>query len=242
MGRERPERQEALLPSEAVGRFRRHHQVLEKRGQPFPRLSRSALLCSAPPVAAFVWFGLLRLWRKRAVLCADPQRSRVYVEPVQESCRQRAFWGLQLDGRLRNVADPASCLLVSFPGAPDAPPPPACEGGLAGQDGPRADCPPACAVQVSPDGTALSSGPDCSADARSSFRLLPDQRLQSLSSGFCLFQEAVSTRLYLATCTPQASRFVLDRGGSKELRAASSRRLTWERGRAQVSFLAGGGA
>ncbi|KAJ6652004.1 hypothetical protein lerEdw1_015829 [Lerista edwardsae] len=131
---------------------------------------------SEDPVAAFVWFGLLRLRRKHSVLCADPRRSRVYIEPVQESCRQRAFWGLQLNGRLRNVADPASCLLVS------------------------------------PDGTALSSGSDCSAAARSSFRLLPDQRLQNLFSGLCLFQEAISTRLYLGKCSPQALHFALDRG------------------------------
>ncbi|XP_061460446.1 uncharacterized protein LOC133373965 [Rhineura floridana] len=70
--------------------------------------------------------------------------------------------------------------------------------------------PPSC-LKVAPDGVSLLSSPDCSTDAKSSFRLLPDQRLQNLHSGFCLFQEVVSSKLSLEKCTPQALYFVLDR-------------------------------
>lgn len=53
---------------------------------------------------------------------------------------------------------------------------------------------------------------DCSADPRSSFRLLPDMRLQSLHSGLCLFQEAANATLYLGKCTTRALYFLLDQG------------------------------
>ncbi|XP_053138655.1 uncharacterized protein LOC128339115 isoform X2 [Hemicordylus capensis] len=138
----------------------------------------AALQISTPgqdPDTAFVWFGLLQLRGKTSVLCADPERSWIYVEPAPKRCLNHSFWGLQLNGRLRSVADPSSCLLVAS------------------------------------DGVSLLSSSDCSTNMKSSFRLLPDQRLQNLYSGFCAFQDIVSARLYLGKCTPQALYFVIDR-------------------------------
>ncbi|XP_078238759.1 uncharacterized protein LOC110087453 [Pogona vitticeps] len=129
---------------------------------------------SDDPEAAFVWFGSLRLRGKPSVLCSDPEQALVYVAPTQAQCPRGVFWGLQLNGRLRTVGDPPSCLLVA------------------------------------PDGVSLLSGSRCSSDAKNSFRLLPDQRLQNLHSGLCLFQDIRSARLFLGKCTSQALHFVLD--------------------------------
>ncbi|KAH0615634.1 hypothetical protein JD844_005095 [Phrynosoma platyrhinos] len=111
---------------------------------------------SSEPETAFVWFGLLRLRGKRSVLCADSEQLLVYIVPLLAQCPSRAFWGLQLNGRLRNVADPPFCLLVAT------------------------------------DGVYLEISWDCSADAKHSFRLLPDQRLQNLHSGSCVFQDVIN--------------------------------------------------
>ncbi|KAJ7308064.1 hypothetical protein JRQ81_008568 [Phrynocephalus forsythii] len=73
----------------------------------------------------------------------------------------------------------------------------------------RVGDPPSC-LRVAPDGVSLLTGSSCSSDARNSFRLLPDQRLQHLHSGLCLFQDMRSARLSLGACTPQALHFVLD--------------------------------
>ncbi|XP_077162736.1 uncharacterized protein LOC143822031 [Paroedura picta] len=126
------------------------------------------------PGGAFVWFGLLRLRGRSSVLCTDPERSRVYIEHMSERCLKHAFWGLQLNGQVRNIAAPSSCLLVA------------------------------------PDGISLLTNSNCSTDAKSSFRLLPDQRLQNLNSGFCLFQDVISSKLYLQKCTSEALYFALD--------------------------------
>ncbi|XP_025022899.1 uncharacterized protein LOC103051028 [Python bivittatus] len=129
---------------------------------------------SEEPARPFVWFGLLRLRGKALVLCTDPDRPVLHIKPLPGPCTMRAFWGLQLNGRLRNVADPPACLLVA------------------------------------PDGFSTLSSSDCSPDPWSTFRLLPDLRLQNLHSGFCLFQEGTHSRLYLGKCTPQALFFFLD--------------------------------
>ncbi|XP_062815164.1 uncharacterized protein LOC103281621 isoform X2 [Anolis carolinensis] len=129
---------------------------------------------SDQPEAAFMWFGLLRLRGKHSVLCADPAQLLVSIVPLLAQCPSGAFWGLQLNGRLRSMANLPSCLLVAV------------------------------------DGAFLRSSWNCSAEARHSFRLLPDQRLQSLQSGFCVFQDLRSTQLLLKKCSPQALYFVLD--------------------------------
>uniref|UniRef100_UPI00109EED03 uncharacterized protein LOC114585878 n=1 Tax=Podarcis muralis TaxID=64176 RepID=UPI00109EED03 len=130
---------------------------------------------SQDPGTVFVWFGFLRLRGKQSTLCTDPEQSLVYTELALDQSLKCAFWGLQPNGRLRNIADPPSCL------------------------------------QVAPDGVSLLSSSDCSTDTKSSFRLLPDQRLQNLHLGFCVFQGVIHTKLYLGKCTPQALYFVLDR-------------------------------
>ncbi|XP_034292174.1 uncharacterized protein LOC117676650 isoform X2 [Pantherophis guttatus] len=129
---------------------------------------------SEEPDRPFVWFGLLRLRGKALVLCTDPERSILHIQPLLGPCATRALWGLQLNGRLRNVADPPACLLVAS------------------------------------GGSSVLSSWDCSPDARSSFRLLQDMRLQNLHSGLCLFQEAGNATLYLGKCTLQALFFFLD--------------------------------
>ncbi|XP_075761763.1 uncharacterized protein LOC112547246 isoform X2 [Pelodiscus sinensis] len=132
-------------------------------------------LSTARPRAAagFVWLGSLRLAGRPSVLCADPARALPYVAPAVERCPEGSLWGLQLDGRLRSLAAPSSCLLVGL------------------------------------DGVSLGCSPDCSADGRSSFRLLPDQRLQSLRAGYCVFQKARSPGLRLQPCTARALHFAL---------------------------------
>ncbi|XP_070614476.1 uncharacterized protein [Erythrolamprus reginae] len=70
------------------------------------------------PARPFVWFGLLRLRGKKSlVLCTDPERPLLHLRPLRGPCASRALWGLQLDGRLRNVADPPACLLVALDGS-----------------------------------------------------------------------------------------------------------------------------
>ncbi|XP_044848575.1 uncharacterized protein LOC123352472 isoform X7 [Mauremys mutica] len=123
--------------------------------------------------AGFVWLGLLWLVGHPSVLCSDPERALVYVEPAAECCPKNSLWGLQLDGRLRSLAS-SSCLLVGL------------------------------------DGVSLGCKSDCSSDGRSSFRLLPDQRLQNLHSGFCVFRKPRSPGLFLQKCSSQALRFALD--------------------------------
>ncbi|XP_042334607.1 uncharacterized protein LOC121936433 [Sceloporus undulatus] len=144
-------------------------QLVAKKPPPLKILTPSS-----EPEAAFVWFGLFRLRGKRSVLCADSEQLLVYVTPLLAQCPNRAFWGLQLNGRLRNVANPPSCLLVAM------------------------------------DGVSLEISWDCSADAKHSFRLLPDQRLQNLLSGTCVFQDVIHASLFLGKCTPQAMYFALD--------------------------------
>ncbi|XP_063172088.1 uncharacterized protein LOC134506037 isoform X2 [Candoia aspera] len=129
---------------------------------------------SEEPARAFVWFGLLRLRGKALVLCTDSERPVLHTGPLSGQCTTRAFWGLQLNGRLRNVADPPACLLVA------------------------------------PDGFSALSSSDCSPDPGSTFRLLPDLRLQNLHSGLCLFQDVMHSKLNLGKCTPQALYFFLD--------------------------------
>ncbi|KAM3825566.1 uncharacterized protein M6D78_015869 isoform 1-T1 [Vipera latastei] len=130
---------------------------------------------SEEPAPPFVWLGLLRLREKAAwVLCTDPERPILHIQPLPGPCAGRALWGLQLNGRLRNIADPPACLLVTS------------------------------------GGSSVLSSWDCSADPRSSFRLLPDMRLQSLHSGLCVFQEAANATLYLGKCTARALYFLLD--------------------------------
>ncbi|CAM4664497.1 unnamed protein product [Caretta caretta] len=69
---------------------------------------------------------------------------------------------------------------------------------------------PSSCLLVGLDGVSLGCSSDCSSDGRSSFRLLPDQRLQNLHSGFCVFQKPRSPRLFLQKCSSHALRFALD--------------------------------
>nr|XP_032628763.1 uncharacterized protein LOC116820418 [Chelonoidis abingdonii] len=123
--------------------------------------------------AGFVWLGLLWLVGRPSVLCSDPERALVYVEPAAERCPKNSLWELKLDGRLCSLAS-SLCLLVGL------------------------------------DGVSLGCNSDRSSDGRSSFRLLPDQRLQNLHSGFCVFQKPRGPGLFLQKCSSHALRFALD--------------------------------
>ncbi|KYO23025.1 RING finger protein 224 isoform D [Alligator mississippiensis] len=123
---------------------------------------------------AFVWSGVLRLAGSLSILCANLARDLLYIAPALEHCPTHALWGLQLNGRLRSIAAPSSCLLVGL------------------------------------DGVSVGCNSDCSFHKRSSFRLLPDQRIQNLYSGFCFFQSTRIMGLSLRKCSAHALHFALD--------------------------------
>lgn len=67
-------------------------------------------------------------------------------------------------------------------------------------------------LQVGLDGVSVGCNSDCSFHKRSSFRLLPDQRIQNLYSGFCFFQSTRIMGLSLRKCSAHALHFALDEG------------------------------
>ncbi|XP_030062659.1 uncharacterized protein LOC115472509 [Microcaecilia unicolor] len=68
---------------------------------------------------------------------------------------------------------------------------------------------PIICLVVGPDGSSVQADTDCAKSQKSSFRLLPDGRLQNVYTGLCLSQAQKDSQLFLLKCSKASLYFLL---------------------------------